>query len=135
MNWGKVLLTGLVGGIVVNIYEFIMHGMIMRGTYESYEVFAREPASPLWFVLLAVIIGIAGAMIFAKTRAAWGPGTKGGLVFGAFVGIIAFFAQFYYPLTIAGFPYYLAWCWGGIAFIGWLVFGAVASFFIKEQPV
>jgi len=132
MNWGKILLTGGVGGIVLNLYQWLMHGFILRSTYESYAVFGREPANPAWFFVVAIAIGIAGAMLFSKTRSAWGEGAKGGVMFGAFVGLIVFFGQFYFPLVINEFPYYLAWCWGAIAMIGWIIFGAVASFFIKS---
>lgn len=131
MNWGKVLLTGTVGGVVVNIYQWLMHGFIMEATYKSYEVFGRDPANPVWFFVVAITIGIAGAMLFSKTRSAWGEGVKGGVMFGVFVGLISFFAQFYFPLVINGFPYFLAWCWGGINIIGWMIFGAVASFMVK----
>ncbi len=134
MNTGKALLAGVVGGIVVNIYDFVMHGIIMAGTYVKYDtVFTQEEANPVWFFVVAIAIGIAGALLFAKTRNSWGAGVKGGLTFGFFVGLIGFFAQFYSPLIIADFPYYLSWCWGGILMIGWLIFGAVASFFIKES--
>jgi len=131
MNWAKALLAGVVGGIVVNIYEFGMHGFVMADTYMKYPVFDKEQANPAWFVTLSVIMGIFAAIIFAKTRSSWSPGPKGGLVFGFWVGLIAFFAQFYYPLVIAGFPYHLAWCWGGITLIGYLLFGLVVGAMYK----
>ena len=134
MNWSRALFAGFVGGIVVNIYEFVIHGFVMTGTYMKYPVFDREPANPAWFVALAVILGVIAAIIFAKTRASWAPGPKGGLVFGFWVGLIGFFAQFYYPLVIAGFPYYLAWCMGGIALIGYLLFGVVVGAMYKASP-
>jgi len=133
MNTGKALLAGVVGGIVVSLYNMVMHGMIMADAYVKYDtVFLQEQSSPVWFFVVAIAIGIAGALLFAKTRGAWGEGAKGGATFGLFVGLIAFFAQFYNPLVIADFPYYLSWCWGGIVLIGWMVFGAVAALLYKE---
>lgn len=132
MNWTKALIAGVVGGIVVNIYDFVMHGIIMGNTYREYStVFTQEQANPVWFFVVAIFIGIFGAVLFAKTRNSWAPGAKGGMTFGFFVGLIAFFAQFYSPLVIEGFPYYLAWCWGGITLIGWLIFGAVFGLIVK----
>lgn len=127
MNWTKALVAGLVGGIAVNFYEFLVHGFVMADTYMKYPVFDKEQANPVWFVLLSVLLGIFAAVIFARTRAAWPAGVKGGVTFGLMMGLIAFFAQFYYPLVIAGFPYYLSWCWGGISLIGYLIFGLVAG--------
>lgn len=29
MNYGKAVVAGVVGGVVVNVADFVMHGMIM----------------------------------------------------------------------------------------------------------
>ena len=68
------------GGFVVGLYNALMHGVIMAGTYEKYEsVFA--PPKPVWFMIVAIAIGVAGGLLFGKTRAAWGEGVKGGVTF------------------------------------------------------
>ena len=131
MNWTKTFITGIVGGIVLWVYNFLMHGLIMAKTYEKYAVF-RQDASPLWFAVVTLLIGITGAILFAKTRAVWAEGIKGGLTFGFFVGLVAFFYQFYNVLMYEGFPCHLSWCWGGIIMIGWLVYGSVASLIYKK---
>ncbi len=132
MNWMKVFITGIVGGVLIWLYNFLMHGLIMAKTYEKHEIF-RQDASPIFFALAAVFIAIAGALLFAKTRASWAEGLKGGITFGFFVGLIIFFYQFLNVLTFEGFPYHLSWCWGGIEIIGWLIFGAVAGLVIKKE--
>ena len=43
------------------------------------------------------------------------------------------FGNFYNPLVIDGFPYYLAWCHGGITLIGSVVGGAVVGLMIKRS--
>ena len=133
MNWGKTILAGIVGGIALNISDFIMHGMIMADTYRKHStVFEQEQANPMFFVLIAVCIGIAAALLFAKTRSSWAAGPKGGAVFGAFLGLVLFFPGFYNPVVIADFPYHLAWCWGGINFIGLVILGAVMGLILKK---
>jgi len=131
MNWKKVIFTGIVGGVVVWLYNFLMHGLIMAKVYEKYEIF-RQDASQLFFFLAMVFIAISGALLFAKTRGSWADGLKGGITFGFFAGLIIFFSQFMHVLVFKGFPYHLSWCWGGIELIGWLVFGAVAGLLIKK---
>lgn len=85
MNWAKVFITGIVGGVVVWLYNFLMHGLIMAKTYEKYEVF-RQDASPVFFALATIFIAIFGALLFAKTRNSWSEGLKGGITFGFFCG-------------------------------------------------
>ncbi len=133
MNLGKALITGVIGGIVVCAYNFLMHGVIMANAYTKYAVFRQEQASPIWFFVVSIALAIAGALLFAKSRSSWAAGIKGGLVCGFFLGLISFFAQFFNPLIFQDFPYHMSWCWGGITLIGWLVFGAVAGVLYKKE--
>lgn len=132
MNWMKVVIAGLVGGVVMNLADFVMHGMIMSSTYARYPVFQQQEGNPIWFFVVAVCFGIAGAALFARTRDSWGDGAKGGATFGLFFGCVSFFAAFYNPLVFEGFPYYLAWCWGGMNLIDGVILGSVIALVYKR---
>ena len=133
MNWTRVLLGGLVAGIVTNLADFVMHGMIMANTYKKYDqVFTQTQASPAKFAAVSIVLSIFIAILFAKTRGSWADGARGGVTFGLWFGLAIFFLNFYYPLVIAGFPYYLGWCWGGIGLIDSLLGGAVLGAIIKR---
>ncbi len=126
MNWTKILIAGVVGGIVRNLADFVMHGVIMHSTYMRLtDVFTQEEGNPIWFFVVAIAIAIAAAALFAKTRKSWGDGLMGGATFGFWAGLVAFFNPLYNPLVIDGFPYYLAWCWGAMDLIGFVIMGAV----------
>ncbi len=133
MNWTRALIAGVVGGIVVNVADFVQHGLILGSAYEKYEVFAKEQANPLHFLAVAVLTGIFAAIMFSKTRESWPDGIKGGITFGVLLGLLFFFQPFYSPLVIEGFPYHLAWCWGGIYMVDSVLFGAVAGLIVKKQ--
>lgn len=132
MQMNKVLIAGAVGGLVLAVWEFLMHGLIMGNTYASLTVF-RQDANPVWFPIIAILLGIIAGVLFAKTRAVWSDGAKGGMTFGFWLGLIGGFASFYNPLTFQGFPYYLAWCWLGITLLGWVVYGAVVGMIYKTS--
>lgn len=133
MNWTRVLVAGVVAGIVTNLADFVMHGMIMANTYMKYtQVFSQTQANPLWFLLVSLCLGLASAVLFGKTRNSWAAGWAGGATFGFFLGLVGFWPGFYNPLVIDGFPYYLAWCWGGIIMIDCLLAGAVLGAIIKK---
>ncbi len=125
MNWSKALISGVAGGVALAVYEAIMYGFVMRGTFESHAGVFRADANPAWFSVVAIAIGVAAGLLFAKSRSSWSAGPKGGMTFGLFLGLVGFFAQFYAPLTHPGFPYYLAWCFGAITLIGYTALGAV----------
>jgi hypothetical protein len=126
MNWSKALISGVVGGVAVAVYNAVTHGFIMAGEYAKVAHF-RADASPVWFVVLAILAGAVAGILFAKSRASWAAGPKGGMAFGLWLGLIAFLMAFYLPLTQKDFPYYLTWCMGSIDLIGWIVFGAVVG--------
>ncbi len=132
MNWTRALIAGIVGGFVVNIADFVQHGMILASTYEKYDVFTKEQANPGYFFAIAVLTGIFAAILFAKTRNSWADGIKGGVTFGFLLGLTFFWQPFYNPLVIEGFPYHLAWCWGGINLIDGTIFGAVVGAIYKK---
>ena len=132
MNWTKAIIAGVVGGVVVNLADYVMHGMIMANTYKNFAVFTQEEANPAHFFLVAIVLGIASAVFFAKTRGSWPAGIKGGVIFGVFLGCVLFFRSFYNPLVLEGFPYYLSWCWGGITFIDSVILGAVLGAMYKS---
>ena len=133
MNWTRILGAGLVGGIVVNLVDFVQHGLIMNATYKKYsDVFTQEQANPVWFFVISIVVAIFFSILFAKTRECWAAGVKGGVTYGFWIGMVAFFGNFYFPLVIDGFPYHLAWCWGGIGVIDAVIGGAVVSLIIKR---
>ncbi len=89
MNWSKVLLAGAAGGVAMNLSDFVMHGLILSGTYTRYpEVFTQEQANPLWFLAIALCMATAAAILFAKTRQSWASGPLGGMTFGVWLGLV-----------------------------------------------
>jgi len=133
MNWRRVLVATLVGGVAMWLAGGLIHGGIMAKTYMKYpDVFTQKQANPLYFLLVEVLIALPAACIFAKTRACWRSGVTGGLAFGFWLGFLGFFAQFFSPLVFEGFPYYLAWCWGGINMIVSLLLGVTLGAIIKS---
>lgn len=132
MNWTKILLVTVVGGLATNIVDFLLHGLVLGSTYMEYEVFTQEQANPLWFLLISVLIALFAAILFARTRASWADGVQGGLAFGLLLGLLLFWQPFYSPLVLEGFPYFLSWAQGAIGLVDGLVFGLVAGAIYKR---
>jgi hypothetical protein len=133
MNWSKAVLAGVVAGVVTNIADFVMHGILLADTYSGLpEVFSQEQANPLHFAAVSICVGIFAGILFAKTRGSWAAGWKGGATYGFWLGMTAFFAEFYNTLVIDGFPYYLSWCWGGTLVIAGVIGGAVLGAIYNE---
>jgi site-specific recombinase len=128
----RTLLAAIVGGVVMWLVSFVLHGLVMGSTYMKYpDVFTQEQTNPVLFLVVELLIAFPAAVIFAKTRGSWAPGVAGGLVFGFWLGLFGSFAQLFSPMVMEGFPYYLGWCWAGINLIVTLALGAVYGAMIK----
>ena len=133
MNWSKAIIAGIVGGIVMTLADYVMHGVIMKNTYMKYsEVFRQDDAGVHYFFFVGIMVSIMAAILFGKTRSAWADGVTGGITFGFLLGMVLFFTRFYQSLTLEGFPYYLNWCSGGMAVIAFVVLGAVLGLMMKK---
>ena len=134
MNWGRAIVAGLVAGIAQNIVNFVLHGLILGGTYEGQAAFVQEedPANFAWFTVIAVVIGVVAALFFASSRQSWQAGPRGGLHFGILLGAVVGFQQFYLTLVISDFPYHVAWIWLAVEIISFGVGGMVLGAMVKR---
>ena len=85
MNYGRVILGGLVAGLVLNIGEFLFNGVIMasamREWFQSHNL-PTEP-TPTFFVaatVLTFLLGIVMVWLYALIRPRLGPGPKTAVV-------------------------------------------------------
>ena len=126
MNWTKIGMAGIAGGVVIWLLDFMAHGFMLANTYTRYEIFnVSEAANPLMFLFVSICIAAAAAILFARTRESWAAGAAGGATYGFFIGLVGIFPFFYNPMVLNGFPYYLAWCWSGITMIDSVILGAL----------
>ena len=84
INFGRVLMGGLVAGLVMNIGEFVLNGVILHSQMEA--DFKRMNLTPPGnsFVALAVgltfVFGIVAVLLYAMIRSRLGPGPKTAIV-------------------------------------------------------
>jgi hypothetical protein len=100
INFGRVLLGGVVAGFVLNIGEFVLNGFLLRDRMLS--DMKRMGLTPpgTGFGLLAVgltfIFGILAVLLYAMIRSRLGPGPKTALI----VALILWFCLYVYSGTI-----------------------------------
>ena len=133
INFGRVILGGLVAGLILNIGEFLLNEVIFVKQME--EMFAKMnlPRPGATFIATAVgitfLLGIVMVWVYAMIRPRFGPGPKTALI-AAFV--IWFCVYFYCGIlnaTIFGIPTALilmGMAWGFVEYAlaamagGWL---------------
>ncbi len=119
INYGRVVLGGLVAGAVLNIGEFLLNGVILA--QQMQELFARfnvpQPGNNFMVVavLLTFALGIMIVWLYAMIRPRYGPGPKTAIC----AALTAWFFVCFYTSVINGMIWGisfnliligLAWC-------------------------
>lgn len=130
INLGRVLIGGLLAGLILNVGEFLLNDVIL-GT-QMREFFARyripEPGGSFLItaVTLTFVMGIVLVFLYALIRTRLGPGPKTAIV----AGLIMWFGIYVYTGAINGLLFgvpinvmLIAFVWGLIEY----VIGAIAG--------
>ena len=81
MNYGRVILGGIVAGVILNIGEFLFNGVIMANAMREWAANHNLPTepTPTFFIAatgLTLVMGIVLVWLYALIRARLGPGPK-----------------------------------------------------------
>ena len=91
MNYTRIALGGLLAGLVINIGEFILNGIILMEAMET-ELAAMDAAFAPWampfYVAMAFLWGIAMVWLYAAIRPRFGPGWRTAVGVGVFFWVI-----------------------------------------------
>lgn len=137
MNTGRVIVGGLVAGVVINIGETLLNAVVLAE--EMNALTARFNLPPMGgstiavFVALCFMLGVLTIWTYAAIRPRFGPGPKTA----ALAGVAIWFAAYLFPnvgfTTMGFFPADLTALglgWGLIE----ILLGAVAgAYFYKEE--
>ncbi len=96
INSGRVLLGGLVAGLVLNIGEFLLNGVLFGKEMEDiFRSFNVPPPGGSFFVaaiLLTFALGVFIVWLYALIRARMGPGPKTAII----AAVILWFSVYVY---------------------------------------
>ena len=88
INWARVILGGLVAGLIINIFEFILHGVIIaQDMAAATSALGKQVggAQLCMFLTWGFLVGIFAVWLYAALRPRYGPGPKTALCAGSAV--------------------------------------------------
>ncbi len=133
INLKSVILGGIVTGIVLNVYDFLMYGIVLRAEFEAAMQAigkAMDPNAMYVFVVVDLLFGIWAVWLYAAIRPRFGPGPRTALIAGLFMwlGFGVLHAVSEAPIGI--FPTALMVKGVGTALVAWpLAIAAGAKFY------
>lgn len=106
INLGRVILGGLLAGLVINISEFVLNTVVIGA--QMNEVLSARNLPPVGnsaiatFILFGFLLGIVTIWLYAAIRPRYGAGPRSAIM----AGLIVFFLAYLYSnagLAVLGF--------------------------------
>ena len=113
INWGRVILGGLVAGMLINVVEFLLNGVVLAKAWEvAMLALGRPPIVGsyiavffIWsFMLWGFLIGIFAVWLYAAILPRYGAGPKTALYVGAFVWGLGYLLTSVAPFLLNLYP-------------------------------
>ena len=142
MNTKKLLLTTIIIFVLLEVLNYIIHGVILASTYKMENVMAAfrpeaEMNSMMWIVFVTDLVW-SFFFVFFFAKGYEGKGIMEGLRFGFYIGLFWGLVSAYQTYAFAPIPYSLAFQWFISSLIVSLILGVVAALVYKptvaEQP-
>jgi hypothetical protein len=81
INWARVLLGGLVAGVIINVFEFVANVVFLAPQWEAMMRSLGRTTVPgasgaIIFVVWGFLSGIGAIWLYAAARPRFGPGLK-----------------------------------------------------------
>ena len=95
MNWKRVIAGGLIAGLIINIGELLLNGVVLASEWETFrEQLGYDGSFTIVQMTTSVIItflfGIALIWLYAAIRPRFGPGPKTAVIAGGALWIVAY---------------------------------------------
>ena len=107
INWPRVILGGVIAGLIINLFEFILNGVILAEDMNAaIRALGRHLGGPelLMFTTWAFLVGIFAVWLYAAIRPRYGAGPKAALCAAVAVWFLGYLLADVTPLALKLFP-------------------------------
>ncbi len=143
INWNRVILGGLVAGLIINIFEFVLNGVVLAKDWEAAVLALGRPPMAggqmavffVWsFVLWGLLVGIFAVWLYAAIRPRYGAGPKNALCAGAAVWGLGYVLASVTPIALHLFPRRLMAIGLAVGLVEVLVGTVAGAWLYREEP-
>jgi len=81
INWARVFLGGLLAGVIINVFEFVVNGVFLAAEWQAMMKSLGQTTFPttsgaVIFLIWGFLSGICAIWLYAAVRPRFGPGMK-----------------------------------------------------------
>ena len=112
INWNRVILGGLVAGVVINVPELVLHGLILGGKWKALmgdlgRTLDTSAAASLLIIALNLLDGIVAVWLYAALRPRYGPGVRTAIAAGFAVWLVGWLVPTLAAIPLNIFPFWV----------------------------
>jgi hypothetical protein len=107
VNWVRVILGGLLAGVIINVFEFILNGLLLaKDMQAAISALGKQMGGGqlLMFAVWGFLVGIFAVWLYAGIRPRYGAGLKTALCAGLAVWCLGYLLADVTPLALKLFP-------------------------------
>jgi len=137
MNWKRLWLTALIVFVFLQLTDFLIHWVILKGVYENLAALgvfrsASEMCGYAWVeIVMTAVFSFFFAYIFVKGYE--GKGILEGIRYGIVIGFFWIFVNAYNAFIAIPIPYGLVWYWIISGFIQAIIAGILVALIYKPK--
>ncbi len=107
INWNRVILGGLVAGVIINISESVLNGVVFaKDMQAAISALGRQMGGGqlAMFIVWGFLVGIFAVWLYAAIRPRYGAGPKTALCAGAAIWGLGYLLASVTPIALNLFP-------------------------------
>jgi hypothetical protein len=136
INLGRVVMGGLLAGVLLNVVDFLVHGVWLMDDYTAaMEALGKEamPTSMIgWFVVLDFVYGIFLVWLYAAIRPRFGAGPQTAVYAGLAAWFVAAFMHALFEAPMGLYPMNL-WVIGAVVALVQMPAAAVLGAWLYQE--
>jgi hypothetical protein len=136
INWNRVILGGLVAGVIINISESVFNGVVFaKDMQAAISALGRQTGGGqlAMFIVWGFLVGMFAVWLYAAIRPRYGAGPKTALCAGAAVWGLGYLLASVMPIALNLFPAGLMAIGLVVGLVEVLVGTVVGAWLYREQ--
>jgi hypothetical protein len=136
INLGRVILGGIVAGIIINIFEFVLNGVLLANQWTDLMVSINRPAigssGIVEYNIFGFAVGLVAVWSYAAIRPRFGAGPKTAVYAALLTWVTAYVLVDISPAIAGIFPMSMACMLIGVGLVEIVVATLAGAYFYKE---
>ena len=136
INVGRVVLGGVVAGVIIDVIDFVLNGVILADQWENVTAAMNLPAigttQIIWINVFGLLLGIVAVWTYAAIRPRFGAGPKTAVFAALLTWVTAGFICVAYPTIMSMFPMTMAVTMVGVGLVEIIAATLAGAWLYKE---